>query len=88
MGQNSEFKMPEGGEFFVTDEISEAFDENGFILVRNLFKQHEIEKLKTFMETSNEVQKHSFERSDGLDRLVTFHDWITTNLDQVIYHLD
>ena len=58
----------ETGDFFVTEAVKKAFDENGYILVKDLFTEPEINKLKVHMEQSRVIHKNAFNRSDGNDR--------------------
>ena len=51
--------------FSVTDEVKEAFDKNGFIIVKNLLAEEEVVKLLDFFENSEEIQKHAYGRDDG-----------------------
>merc|ERR1711892_479840 len=53
------------GEFYVTDNVRQSFDENGFILVRGLFDAVEVGKLKKCMEESKDIQSHAYGRTDG-----------------------
>lgn len=62
---DSEYPMPETGEFYCTPEIRESFDRNGYILVRGLLSNAEVAKLKTYMEHSDDILKHAHGRSDG-----------------------
>jgi len=55
----------EGGQFFVTDEVKQYFNRDGYILVKKLFAGQEVDKLKRCMEESKDIQKHAYGRSDG-----------------------
>jgi len=60
----ADFKM-DGEEFYVTEQVKRSFDENGYILVRGLFNQEEVGKLRQCMEQSTDIPKHAIGRSDG-----------------------
>jgi hypothetical protein len=71
----SEYKMPDTGEFYVTKDIRDSFDKNGYILVRGLFKIDEVTKLRTHLELSQSIQGHSYGRSDGMERFSRMCVW-------------
>ena len=71
----TDFKLSENGEFYVTKNVQNTFDENGFILVRNLLNSEEVLKLKTHMEQSKEIQNHSYGREDGMGRKSNLSLW-------------
>ncbi|CAL4104674.1 unnamed protein product, partial [Meganyctiphanes norvegica] len=49
----------------VTQQMTDAYDRNGYILVRNLLSQEEIAKVRHAVEHSKGIQKHAYGRSDG-----------------------
>jgi len=53
------------GEFYVTDEVRQRFEEDGFIIVRQLFDKEEVGKLRECMEKSEDIPKYAIGRSDG-----------------------
>jgi len=55
----------EGPEFYVTKEVQDNFEENGYIIVRGLFDKEEVEKIKSCMENSTDIPKYAIGRSDG-----------------------
>ena len=55
--------------------LKAAFDEHGYILVRNLFTPDEVAKLKRYMEESQEIQNKSYGRSDGKGRRTKVTLW-------------
>ena len=71
----SEFTLSETGEFYVTQKVQNAFNENGYILVKSLLNQNEVLKLKTQMEQSKEIQNHSYGREDGKGRKTHLTLW-------------
>lgn len=55
-----------GVRFNVTEQMKNDFEESGFIIVRNLFCDEEISRLRTSLEAPNsELMKHSYSISDG-----------------------
>ena len=52
----------------MTSEIKQAFNQSGFIILRNLFSLPEVSKLLNFYENSDEIQKHAYGRDDGLNK--------------------
>ena len=42
-------------EFYVGQNVKQAFDKNGYILVRNLITAEEIKTLKNYTETNAEI---------------------------------
>ena len=71
----SEFTLSDTGEFYVTQEVQSAFDQNGFILVHNLLTPAEVTKLKNHMENCKDIQRHSYGREDGMGRKSTLSLW-------------
>ncbi|XP_068227633.1 L-proline trans-4-hydroxylase-like [Palaemon carinicauda] len=67
MVRDSDFQYdPTGWE--VTQAMKFAFDENGYILVRNLLSPAEITKLRNAVETSDGIMRNAFGRNDGKER--------------------
>ena len=54
--------------FSVTKETKESFNQNGYVIVRNLFSKAEVSKLLEFYENSEEIEKHAYGRDDGMDK--------------------
>ena len=63
-----DFKMPETGEFYVDSDVLEAYERDGYVMVRGLFSQAEVEKLRKCLENSEMVHKRAFNRTDGSDK--------------------
>ncbi|XP_050727996.1 L-proline trans-4-hydroxylase-like [Eriocheir sinensis] len=64
---DSEFTYTPGA-WRVTEAMKKAFNENGYILVRNMFNQEEVAKVRTALENPNGVQRYALKRADGSDR--------------------
>ena len=47
-------------DFYITKDVRKSFDSNGFIIVRNLFSATEIEPVKNFVETDENIIKHAY----------------------------
>ena len=62
----SEFYFSET--FSVTKETKESFNQNGYVIVRNLFSKAEVSKLIQFYEKSEEIEKYAYGRDDGLHK--------------------
>jgi len=60
-----EFSLDSNGEFYVTEKVRASFDKNGFILVRKLWDDDEVGKLRRCMEENPDIRKHAYGRSDG-----------------------
>jgi len=60
-----EFSLDSNGEFYVTEKVRASFDRNGFILVRKLWDDDEVGKLRRCMEENPDIRKHAYGRSDG-----------------------
>ncbi len=67
--------MPDTGRFYVTDEVRADYNKHGFILVRKLFDEAEVAKLKAYMEQSKSIEKHAYGRSDGMSRVSRMCVW-------------
>ncbi|XP_042891095.1 probable phytanoyl-CoA dioxygenase [Penaeus japonicus] len=52
----------------VTPAMREAYDTNGYILVRNAFNQEEMDKVRSFVEGNQTIQEQAYSRDDGKDR--------------------
>ncbi|CAH1778742.1 unnamed protein product [Owenia fusiformis] len=68
MATNSDFQFSHDGQFQVSQEMKEAFKDNGFIFLRNLLSQEEVQKLKGALESEDGVMKHVYGRDDGAGR--------------------
>ena len=64
-----------GSRFSVTPEIKAAFDDFGFVILKNLFKRDEVKKLIDFFENSQEIQSHAYGRDDGEGRKTRVALW-------------
>lgn len=62
-------------DFYVTQEVKNSFESNGFIIVRHLFSSEEMKRIKTFVETDPNIQKHSYGRSDGNNKISKMCLW-------------
>ncbi|ROT75521.1 putative hydroxyacid oxidase 2-like [Penaeus vannamei] len=49
----------------VNKQMVEAYEKNGYVLVRNMLSEAEIQKLRTAVESSKGIQRHAYGRSDG-----------------------
>ena len=49
------FRSNDQIEFYVGQNVKQAFDNNGYILVRNLITAEEIKTLKNYTETNSEI---------------------------------
>lgn len=67
MEVNSEFTYDPAG-WGVTSAMREAFDKNGYILVRKMLNEAEIERVRTALESNEEIQTRSTSRDDGKNR--------------------
>ncbi|KAK7070740.1 hypothetical protein SK128_006742 [Halocaridina rubra] len=54
-----------GSSWRVTNEMKDAFRDNGFVLVRSLLSQEEILKVKTYVEKHRVFQDQHHTREDG-----------------------
>ncbi|XP_045104653.1 ectoine dioxygenase-like isoform X1 [Portunus trituberculatus] len=70
----SEFSYSDGS-WRVTEAMKEAYHENGYIIVRNMFNNGEVAKVRAALEDPNGVQQFSFSRSDGKSRDLRFVLW-------------
>lgn len=52
----------------VTQEMKDAYDTNGYILVRNVFSPEEMRKVRAFVEGSDVIQERAYSRDDGNNR--------------------
>nr|XP_027228915.1 uncharacterized protein LOC113820759 isoform X1 [Penaeus vannamei] len=52
----------------VTQEMKDAYDTNGYILVRNVFSPEEMRKVRAFVEGSDVIQERAYSRDDGKNR--------------------
>lgn len=69
------FSLGDSGEFYVTSQVKAAFDDQGFVLVKQLFSPDEIKKLRECFESSEDIQKNSYGRSDGRNRVSRMCVW-------------
>eukprot|EP00095_Tigriopus_kingsejongensis_P008453 maker-scaffold18_size714446-snap-gene-1.19 protein:Tk08453 transcript:maker-scaffold18_size714446-snap-gene-1.19-mRNA-1 annotation:"hypothetical protein BRAFLDRAFT_71485" len=72
---DSAFSPSESGDFVVTRNVQDAFDDNGYIIVRKLLSPEEMTKLKDCVETSADIQKNAFGRKDIHGRLSKLSLW-------------
>ncbi|XP_069183397.1 L-proline trans-4-hydroxylase-like [Procambarus clarkii] len=52
----------------VTQEMKDAYDTNGYILVRNMLNRDEVEKVRGALENPRGVQQHAYTLHDGKNR--------------------
>ena len=71
---NSEFFRPQDeNEFYVSQNVKQAFDENGYILVRNLITAEEIKTLKNYAETNADIHSRlKMEKNSTMKNLCTY----------------
>jgi len=62
-------------DFAVTADIKQAFDINGFILIRNILNEAELSRLKTAIEDENGISSHKYGRDDGEGRSTKLALW-------------
>jgi ectoine hydroxylase-related dioxygenase (phytanoyl-CoA dioxygenase family) len=53
------------GQYKVTDEMKRGFDEDGYVIVRNVLDSEEISKLKDALETDGGILQHAYFVNDG-----------------------
>ena len=70
-----DFTLSDTGEFYVNQEVQNAFDQNGYIIVRGLLTAKEVTKLKDHMEMCKDIHKHSYGREDGMGRKSNLSLW-------------
>lgn len=63
------------GSWRVTAAMKKAYEENGYIIVRNMFSKEEVAKVRSALEDPNGIQKFAFSRSDGKSRNLRFVLW-------------
>ncbi|XP_067662751.1 L-proline trans-4-hydroxylase-like [Haliotis asinina] len=61
--------------FTVTEEMKESFKEKGYVLIRGLLEKDELEKVKSTLEGSEEIQRHSFVTDDSEGRKTRVSLW-------------
>ena len=54
-----EFVQNSAEDFYFNKDVRNSFDSNGFIIVRNLFSAKEIELVKNFVETDENIEIHA-----------------------------
>jgi len=67
--------LPESGTFLVTREIRNDYEKNGFIIVRRLFNNKEMAKIRDCVEKSEDIKNHSYGREDSKGRLSKLCIW-------------
>ena len=60
-----DFSTEDDGNFYVTSEKKNFFDDHGYILVRNLLSSLETERLQEYMESNSQLKEKSYGRLDG-----------------------
>jgi len=63
------------GENIVTPEVRAAFERDGYILVRGLLTNEEVDKIKIFMEGNADIMNNAHGRSDGHGARVKVSLW-------------
>lgn len=53
------------GSWQVTKEMKEAYERNGYVLVRQLLRAEEVEKVKEAVESSEGIKNYTYGRDDG-----------------------
>ncbi|XP_033731050.1 L-proline trans-4-hydroxylase-like [Pecten maximus] len=74
MAKLAEFKM-EGDELEVTEDMLQAFEEEGYILVRGLLNGKELTKVKQVLEDSDLVPTHGYGIPDSSGRMPKMVLW-------------
>ena len=76
MNFTNDFEFTKTSEdFYISKDVRKSFDSNGFIIVRNLFSVKEIESVKNFVETDENIKKHAYGRSDGNNKISKMCLW-------------
>ena len=70
-----EFVQTSAEDFYINKDVRKSFESNGFITVRNLFSAQEIELVKNFVETDENIQKHAYGRFDGNNKISKMCLW-------------
>ncbi|XP_053641650.2 L-proline trans-4-hydroxylase isoform X1 [Cherax quadricarinatus] len=65
--RNSEF-IYDAATWSVTPAMKEAYDSNGYILVRNMLTKAEVEKVKRAVDDDQGIQARAYSRDDGKSR--------------------
>ncbi|XP_013384548.1 uncharacterized protein LOC106154670 [Lingula anatina] len=68
-------KYEEGTSSWVTESIKKEFDDNGFIIVRNLLSSEELKRVKDALETDGRILQYRLGRDDGKGRRVNMTLW-------------
>ena len=69
------FTVSDTGEFYVTSHIENVFNKHGYIIVRQIFTNEEIMKLKEHFETHPDIKRNAYGRSDGNNRTSKLCIW-------------
>merc|ERR1711872_581598 len=64
--ENTFFQFDEN--FFVSNDMKKTFDENGFVIVRNILSNREVAKILDFFENSKEIKENAYGQDDGLEK--------------------
>ena len=86
-----EFVQNSAEDFYFNKDVQNSFDSNGFIIVRNLFSAKEIELVKNFVETDENIEKHAYGRYDGnnkikhIKRKIRLFSSVTNRLSIILY---
>ncbi|XP_013402749.1 uncharacterized protein LOC106168285 isoform X1 [Lingula anatina] len=62
--------------FEVTSKMKEDYDRLGYVIIRNLLDQEELDLLKKTLEDNDGITKHAYELSDGIDRKSKMALWM------------
>ncbi|KAK3874513.1 hypothetical protein Pcinc_020533 [Petrolisthes cinctipes] len=65
----------DGGSWKVTETMKQAYETHGCILVRNMLRPEEVNKVKAALEAPDGVLQHTYRRSDGKERDNGFVLW-------------
>lgn len=64
------------GPFEVTQAMISAYEDSGFVLIRNLFSAEEIGHIRAAIDNPEGVLKHTYSRSDGANREAKLCLWL------------
>merc|ERR1719167_776254 len=71
--ENTFFQFNEN--FFVSNHMKKTFDENGFVIVRNILSNREVAKVLHFFENSKEIKENAYGQDDGLEKRTKVCTW-------------
>ncbi|XP_047738002.1 L-proline trans-4-hydroxylase isoform X2 [Hyalella azteca] len=59
------FSYDGSGDFTASEEMVRAYAQHGFVIIKNLFNESEMNLIRTAIESPDGVQRHAYGRSDG-----------------------